>query len=273
MSKAEIQPGKRSDISIPKQITRKLTSAVLGHTVLRYEETDNDHSVDKAEGLLNQGHGLIVVINHFSRPDPPYAVEIIFDHPTMGKKEIVVPIAVHVDNFLFHLLGRADGFTPMPIVTKNSVKRERYQDREVNEGMKEYLTKSIDSLKEGKIVVIAPQGERQDNLGQPNNPTIGTLMKKATTADLENYAFLFIGFGIKGIDDYSKKRGFNLLDKYTATIGACLTREEVMAKATTLMEEAQEGAGDVSRKPKNPFRFVDGVIYAELRKVVPPNYR
>lgn len=273
MSKAEIQPGKGPDISFPTLITRRLTSAALRHTVLRYEETDNDHSVDKAEGLLNKGHGLIVVINHFSRPDPPYAVQIIFDHSIMGKKEIVVPIAVHVDNFLFHLLGKVDDFTPMPIVTGNTVKRKKYQHREVNEGMSEYLGKSIDSLKEGKIVVIAPQGERQGNLGQPNKTTIGTLMRKATAADLENYAFLFIGFGIKGIDDYSKKKGLNLLDKYTANIGACLTSEEVMAKATILMEEAQEGAGDVSRKPKSPFRFVDRVIYDELRKVVPPSYR
>src|ERR1035437_2597814 len=134
----------------------------------------------------------------------------------MDKKGIVVPIAVHMDNPLFHFLGKMTGVTLKPIVTKNTLKKEKYENRKLNDGMDGYLDKSISSLKEGKVVVLAPQGERMSHLGQPSNLAIRTLMKQAAKADLENYAFLFIGFEIKGITDYSKKNvgGFNLSKQY-----------------------------------------------------------
>lgn len=254
MGNVEMEVRKESNIGPLKQVVRKLITAALSHTVLRSETTDCDHSIDRAKEVLRSGNGLIVIINHFSLKDPPLAVNEVFHNTIMGSKKIIIPIASHMDKRLYHLLGEMTGVTFKPIVTENTMKKGKNNGRKSNDGMMEYLAKSIKILEEGGIVVLAPQGTRMSQLGQPDKSTVGAFMAAAERKSFDRYAFLFIGFGIKGVTDYSKKRGLNLLKKYTANIGACLTSEEILARAG------------------GKFRNVDQVIFEELRKIVPDNY-
>lgn len=256
MARAEIETGKASDINLFERAGRKVAVVVLS-PVFRSERTDNDHGIDKAKEVLRQGNGLIIIINHFSLKDPPLAINEVLRHTEMSNKKVISPVAYHMDKKLYHWLGKMIGVTLKPIVTKNTVKEGKNNGRELNDGMKEYSSGAIRLLKEGGIVILAPQGTRMSHLGQRDNPTVGTLMATARRNGLENFAFLFIGFSIEGVDDYSGKkvRGFNPLRKYGINIGACLTSEEMLTRA----------GGD--------FRNVDAVIFEELRKVVPSNYR
>lgn len=264
-----VEIGKAANVGFLKHVARELTTAALRPTVLRSEVTDNDHSIDRAKAILRDGNGLIVVINHFSLKDPLLAVIEVFRNTIMGSRKIITPIAYHMDRSIFRKIGGVNGVTFMSIVTKNTMKEGKNNDRKLNDGMLEYIAKSVELLKRGGIVVLAPQGTRMSHLGQPDNLTVGTFMAAAKKNELENYAFLFIGFGIKGVDDYSKKREFNLFEKYIVNIGACLTSEEVLTEAEKMAEES----GETLKKLRSPLRFVDKVVYKKLREIVPQNYK
>lgn len=236
---------------------RKLTVAALS-PVFRSEKTDNANGIEKAKELLKKGYGLIVVINHFSLKDPPLAINEVFLHREMGSKKVIAPIAYHMDNTLYHKLGKLIGVVLKPIVTENTVREGKNNGHELNEGKREYLDECIKLLKKGGVVVLAPQGTRMPYLGQPDKPIIGMIMAKAKKGGVERFAVLFMGFSIEGVDDYSDKkvRGFNPFKKYSVNIGACLTNQELMEK---------EAGGNI--------RAVDKIVYEELSKIVPINYR
>lgn len=270
----EARTRKESDIDLFRYGARKLADATISPRVFKSELTDSGRSIDKAREALGNNKGVIFIINHLSERDPAQIVREIFHDKGMGRKKIIAPIAVHHDHLWLHAAGKLLGVTLKPIVTENTRKEQRYRDRKLNEGKAEYSTESIEGLKKGRIVVLAPQGERMPKLGHPQfkNLVIGTLMALAKKNKLDNYAFLFIGIGIKGVDDYSdgkRIKGFNPSDVYTLNIGTFLTNEDVLAQATRLATETAV----ISKKPENPLRFVDQVIFEELRKVVPDAYK
>lgn len=248
--------GKTANIGFFEQVGRKLATGTLSHTILRSETTDTNHNIDRAKELLRAGNGLIVVINHFSIKDPPLAANEVFHHREMGNKRLIAPIAYHMDSPWYHSLGKLIGFSLAPIVTENTVRVGKNGGLAQGEGTNSYVAKSLDLLRDGGVVILAPQGSRKGHLGQPER-TVSMLMLTAKRKKIENISLLFLGFGIRGVDDYSDKkvRGFNPFKKYDINVGACLTKEELIGKA----------AGD--------FRNVDKVVFEELRKVVPPNYR
>lgn len=249
-----VEAGKAANIDLKHKIGRIITATVLS-PVLRSETTDTNGSIEKAKDVLKRGQGLMIIINHFSGKDPIQAIREVFRYPVMNDKKVIAPIAVHTDNPMVHFVGKITDTAPKPIVTQKTIDAGKNNGRPLNDGMKEYLEDSINLLKKGGIVVLAPQGTRMPHLGQPNSPTIGTLMAAAKRNKLENFAFLFIGFGMKDVDDYSKKTKLNPRDRYTVNIGSLLMSEEILARA------------------EGKFKNVDAVIYDELRKAVPENYK
>ncbi len=256
MVKAEAEKG--ANIGFLKHVVRKITTTTLSSTILRSETFNNHHGIDKAKEALRQGFGLIVIINHFSLKDPPLTINEIFKHNVMGSKKITAPIAYHVDKPSYHEVGKLIDVTFSPIVTENTVKKGKHDGREKSEGKQEYLNASLDILRLGGIVILAPQGERKGTLGEPNESIIvGTIIAYAKKRRIEKFAFLFMGLGIEGVNDYSEKkvRGLNLFKKYNINIGACLTNQELMKKA----------GGN--------YREVGRIVYEELDKIVPSNYK
>ena len=224
---------------------------------LRAETTDEYHSFDKAKKILKEGNGLIIVINHFSQKDPFQAIREIFYHRVTDSKKLIAPNAYHMDHKVLHYLAPALDVTRKMIVTRNTVDEGKNNGLELNYGKKEYYADSINLLRKGGILLLAPQATRMPNLGQPHNRAAGGILKFARESECTNFAFLFMGIGIKGIDDYSteKIRGLNLFKKYTVNIGSCLTSKEIL------------------KKVGGNFSNVEGIIYEELRKVVPPSYK
>lgn len=272
MAKTETQAGKAADVGFFKHAARELTIAALRPTVLRSKTIDNNHSIDRAKEILRNGKGLIVIINHFSLKDPPQAVSEVLHHTVMGSKKIITPIAYHMNSGILRKILNIYGVTLKPIVTNNTVKEGKSNGHELNDGMAEYFSESMELLKEGGIIVLAPQGTRMSHLGEPDpkNLAIGALMAATKKNGIGNKcAIVVMGLGIKGVDDYSQKKEVNLFSKYTVNIGACLTFEEVLAEAEKMAEES----GETLKKLRDPLRFVDKVVYRELRKIVPDNYK
>ena len=268
---ANIEAGRGSNISFPKQIVRKVAVTILS-SFLRSETINNPDSIDKAEKILKSGHGLIIVINHFSKKDAPQLLNVIFRNKTMANREIVAPLAYHANPPINQAIGKMLNVIPMSIVTQSTMDKGKNRGKELGDGLTDYFKKAIESLRKPGIVGLTPQGSRESNLGkQFNHPAVGTFMMTAERKHLDDYGVLFIGFGIKGANDYSKEKvgKFNLLKKSTVKIGACLTNKEILERAAKLAEAAKE----ISGKRESLFRFVDTIIHEELLKVVPDAYK
>ena len=268
MIRAETEPRRPSDVNGKEYAARVKWSRRLRH-VLRTEVIDNASSLELAEEVSRRNDGLVVVFTHFSRIDPVHTILVMVKQEEIGRKNFLVPIALHQDRHIFHKLGNETAIKLIPIVTENTLKRDGYKNRKPNEGGREYLNEAADSIRKGEVVFVSAQGEREPHLGQPEKPTMGLFMRKMKLSGIENYSILFVGFEIKGTEDYSKKKGFNFLNRYTANIGACLSSKTILERATGMAREAEK----ISEKPANPFKHVDRVIYEELNKVVPPEYR
>lgn len=259
MARAETENrvGKEANIGFPRRVLRILTTAIVSPTVLRTKTIDDDHSIDKVKEVLRRGDGVVVILNHFSLGEAPRAGNVFFHHFETGSKEVVAPIASHVDKSITRNLLKLIGVNLMPINTKNSLNEDKNNDRELGKGKNEYLEASLDTLKRGGIVILPPQGTRQENLGQPEKRNIAALTLAARINNVNDFFFLFMGFEIEGVDNYSDKkvRGFNLPKKYKLHIGPCIAKDELMAKA----------GGKLSG--------VDRAAYEELRKLIPENLR
>lgn len=268
---ANVETGKRPSISFSAQIARRIAAIALS-PVLRSEITNNPDAIDKAEKILESGHGLLIISSHFSKRDGPQLLDLIFRNKMMANKKMIAPFAYHMNPLIYRVIGKLLNVTPMSIVTQSTIDKGKNNGKKLGDGLTDYFTKAVESLREPEIVGLTPQGSRERSLGkQFKYPAVGTFMMTAERKHLDNYGVLFIALGIKGANDYSEKKAgnFNLLKKYTVNIGACLTNKEILERATILAKAEEE----ISKKPETPFRFVDSVIHEELRKIVPDAYK
>ena len=264
------------DVSIPVRGARWFARRVVERPLqLRIEQDHNNqerNGLPKAEGLSKDGHGIVVVFNHFSARDPVEILDFIFGNPVMRHKPVLSPVA-------YHMYTDREGFweTPgefldisfCPIVTEETMKLGRNKGYPLGYGMKEYFEGAVTTLQKGGIVMAAPQGTRREFLGDSTKPIIGTLIaqtdhkkKKFIETDheykkLDSYGLLFVGLGIKDANDYQKQNvgGLNPFKEYQLTIGPTFTKKEVM--------DAVGGE----------YREVDPWVFEQLNKIVPTVYR
>lgn len=251
MTNVEAKP---SHVNLLHQISRKVVSLPF-----RSEMDTQAKGLIRARGLVQDGYGLIIAFNHMSKGDPPQVIaNVVFKDNVLSKKPIVLPIALHENKIRFKVLQGMTNGKLMPIVTQSTIDLEKNKGRELNDGLKEYLNEAVAALGRGEIVLIAPQGTRQSSLGNPEKPAIGTLLASAARQKINRFALLVVGVGIRGASSYEKEDvgGLNLGKKYILRPGECFTYEEIMKHESVQGKHGQ----------------VDNLVFAELRKVVPPVY-
>jgi len=255
---------KEANTNIFSQGAREAASAVLTPKFLKYEITDEHNTLKKAEEVLKANHGLIVVTNHFSEQDSPRLIDAIFQNKTMGKKKLILPVAMHMDNPLYHLAGGILGVSLMPIVTQSTIDKGLNEGHPKNYGFGKYIDKATNGLKKGEIVSFFPQGTRRPKLGQPdpNNLALGPLMAKCR--NLPESAVLIATLGIKGITDYSQNK---LKGEYIINLISCLTFAQILTRAKEIAQRPE----NLANKTK-ALRFADQVVFEELAEGAPEGY-
>lgn len=238
-------------------LARKSIAEILRSRVFKYEMIDDNGSLAEAEKLSEEGYSIIVAYSHADTGEPPRAAEIVIHSAVMGHKKIITPIAQHMDKKLYHVLGKIIDVTFETIVTDNSVKND--SSAIARKGNKKYLKVTTDGMGKGKVILLAPQQERLPYLGKPKR-AVRAIMDGAEEKNYKKYAFLIIGF-----DRLNNS-------KYAARVGACLTREQVLEKATIKAREVRKNT-KIEMPLKFVLKFVDEVIFEELRKVVPDDYK
>jgi hypothetical protein len=205
-----------------------------------------------------------VATTHFNEKDSPSLIEAIFQNKTMGKKKLIIPVALHMDHPVYHLFGGILGVSLMPIVTQSTIDKGLNEGHPKNYGFGKYIDKSAKGLEKGQIVDLFIQGTRKPKLGQPDpdNLALAPLVAKGRN-DPEN-AVLFVALGVKGITDYSQEK---IKGTYTVNLISCLTFAEILTRAKEIAQRPE----NLANKTKI-LRFVDQVGFDELAKRVPEGY-
>lgn len=231
---------------------------------LNYELIDNAGAMLQAKEVLSQGKGLVIGFPHFSKRDGliygNYALHV-------GQRQripLVLPMALHqYDDFKPALLAVSrlcDGMI-CPIVIDDTVKREKYKDLPIGQGMKEYLISASKAIQEGGIVALSLQGGRKASLGEPV-PALSTLLEFLFRRGVDNYAVHFVGITPKTTLD---PEGFEDLDGWNFSM-----RYTVRPGKTYLFENLREVFGLTQA---SEYAQLDAWGYQELAGLVQDSYR
>lgn len=215
-----------------------------------------DHGLVKAEQLLWEGRGLAIVLLHHSRRDPFEALKITLFNPVMRERRIIVPIAYH------HALPGLDqlanwlGGGVYPVVTPRTIEKMGDRAPDPRPALEAYMDDSLTTLKDGGIVVFAPQIERQPSLGEPNI-ALRYLERRARRKGVTDFGLMFISPwpGEEGPFDYEQGSGWNFRTEWVVLAGPTLTLQEAG-------EEAKRSFAN----------NLDAWAFNQLAQIAPPGY-
>jgi hypothetical protein len=233
------------------------TGASLGSLVLRCRLVDEEGGWSRAESLLEQGYGLIALMNHFSVRDAPQALALLARSRVMRQRPYIAPAASHqvaVYEGLVRFFTALFAIELCPVVTPfrgpNGTSRE-----EIRANNNAYRARTAAVLQEGGLMLLAPQAHRSPRLGTPRGRAVAKLLEQFSPRSTPHVALLFMGLGIPGVTDYAREQvgGLNLAKRYEARIGATFTVEEAL-------------------KAQPDLDAIDDWVFAQLRTVVPRSY-
>ena len=218
-------------------------------------------SLNRAQELVKEGYGLIIIFPHFSMRDAVDMMGFTARQPVFIERLITSPIARHIfDSLRFIIdpvtkIGSIDMYPVVNEDTKTKKKhREKYKDVPEGEGMRPYLRAAVKTLKEGGIVPVAVQTGRRSHLYENGiKKSLSGLARMVGREGFKKYAVLFVGLEHPGIEDYAtEEEKFNPFKKYRVNVGRLFTAEQI----------AQLAVEDI-----------DVWAYSQLEPFVPKQYR
>ncbi|GEM_PF-2558512 len=215
---------------------------------------------DEFQGLVDagkvakDGDGLLIVINHYSLLDGPAAFMYVASKiPTMLDRPWLAPTARHISD-VTKLLNQMFGtqIDIKPIVTRSTLRKQKFVNHQLNDGLFAYLRGAAKTFKDGGIVVLAPQGTRMPYLKEPGGYDIAmkSLMELTTRMGVNNIGVLPVGLGLSGVKDYTGYSGLNVRRQHEVIVGPLAMKNS---------------DPDITTQP-------DLWAFGQLKKLVPENY-
>jgi len=251
-----------------RETRRKITVGTL-EMFFPYKSNETKDSLCQVDKMLESGYGMVFVINHFSMRDFFSVMEKLFlESKQLVKKDFLIPIAQHQNenSILAELVSMGD-VTLSPIVTKETKKKEAeiisrgksvpWEMHEEGFGNKQYITNSTQTLKDGGVVIVAPQGSRRSSWEPFENRSISALVVSTLRSKVEKVGFTYLGLEMLGSQNYDGASGFNIFKKYKINMSNPITREQLIdsakQKGTSLEQEVYNSMLDLvppAYKPK-----------------------
>lgn len=238
----------------PRVAIRRIASR-LAFVVFPCRHFVKARHVTQVETILEQGNGLIVLMNHFSMRDALQVSAWLFRIRVASRRSIVAPVAFHQNSAIVRFLADMIAIILCPIVTSRTIELDIGEKRR-GTGIRDYLNTAVDTLKDGGIVLIAPQGSRKSQLGGPVGHPVGNIISRARRKGVHNFGILCFGLGMPGVVSYDKNSvgGSNLFRRFELRVGQ-----------PYYAGEAVEVAGGID--------LLDAWIFEELAELVPDVYR
>ncbi len=201
------------------------------HAPARVEIVQN--GLARADELLEQGWGLVMPFTHFCGRD---IFEMVLRPFALNSALITRPIVVGVEWSHFwgvsipRFSGWLGGFTLVPIVTEDTIKKRKNFDSQhkalpLGHGTFEYLTLARRALKEGGAVFVSPQQGRRPSLELSSKEPMKFLLGREN--DLQKVGIMFVGLSLQGEVDYSRRTFMNVGKTFDVRLGPTLTKEEL----------------------------------------------
>jgi len=217
---------------------------------------------EKAEQLNRENYGIIIAHMHASKGDPPRVLERIFLSPTLGRREVFAPIAMHQLKGWHRPVGAPIGVQVFPVFTpetqtlaqKSPVLAKKLKDKYgidvadsrllrviTTEHTRQYIDQAILLLQKAGVEMVAPQGHREETLTTMTT-AIESVVKRALDKNIHNIAVLFVGYDIKDVQNYGDKnrKNYNFFQTYRFHDGKCLTVDELFTKANGNLKKLRE---------------------------------
>ncbi|MEK7533727.1 MAG: hypothetical protein AAB600_00155 [Patescibacteria group bacterium] len=229
----------------------------------------------RAEELNKEGYGIIIAHMHANKGDSARVIGRTFRSSTFSRREVFIPNGIHQHKGWYKPVGTPIHVQVFPIFTKetgrlaneDTVLARKLIDEygidmtdpqllKVIAGYtKQYTDHAIPLLQRAGIEIVAPQGHREEAFTTMTT-AIESIVKRALQQKIHNIAVLFVGYDIKGVQNYAdeKIKNYNLFRRYRFHDGKCLTVDELI----------KEAGGNYIKLSK--------IIRGEMQATVPPEY-
>jgi len=289
------------EISLGTQAWRTVARVVTYPFFKRWFNHGPESQFSRAEDLAEDGYGTVVNTSHFGKSDMPIDISRVFASPVLGRREVLLPIAIHQFKEWYVPVGRLLGIELAPIITPDSleyvkthpgkeqkfmnyIKTELLKDEErdleetissrliITKLLRRYIDRGIVTLGRGGAVIMATQGERCANLNPDTyTSSLSLLLGRANEVQppLENIAVTSVGLGLRGVitgpvRSYEGRNGYNFSKIHEVNEGSTMTKREIEKRA----QEPEV----IERARERKLRPVDEVGYEELARIVPLAY-
>lgn len=229
----------------------------------------------RAEQLNKEDYGIIIAYMHANKGDSLHVIGRTFLSPIFGRREIFLPNAMHRHRDWYGHAGDTIHLQVFPIFTPET-RRSAQEDpalakrlkskyriditdpkllRIIAHHTKQYINQAILLLQRAGVGIVAPQGHREETLTTMTT-AIESIVKRAQQQDIHNIAVLFVGYDIKGVQDYGHKKNenYNFFRTHRFHDGKCIT-----------LDELNKEAGGNLRK-------LNEIIRREMQVTVPAEY-
>lgn len=221
------------------------------------EVIDEYQSMNQMASMSREGLGFMVASNHFCRDDFKRTLAILLSQDALAKKRVAIALGLHEFD-TYAPFAEAAGIDVFPVTTQGTIDTLGPKAPPLGTGMEEFMGAAVETLKQGNLVILAPQGGRRPRMSRSEGRIIQTLFGDAEDEDVE-FGVLFSGIGIKGHGDYMN-RDYHYGETFVLRLGRVYTNSELIA--------AIEGTSDSQR-----LRKVDAFWEEQTRLLVPEEYR
>lgn len=221
------------------------------------EVIDEHRSLDRMKYLLGLGLGFMVTSNHFCRDDFKRTFAKLLGEKELEQKRVAIALGLH-EFKTYEPFATATGIKVFPVTTQGTIDAIGSKAPPLGTGMEEFMGGALETLKQGNLVVMAPQGGRRPRLTRSEGRILQTLFADAEDEDVE-FGILFSGIGIKGGGDYTN-RDYHPGETFVLKFAEVYTNEELIA--------AIDGDSDSQK-----IRKVDAFWESQTRLLVPEEYR
>lgn len=227
--------GNRAGLAWPQTFLRRAVSRSL-EPIWPHTTEHQGNGLVRAQELLAEGCGIVVLINHFSLRDAQEVLkDIIFSQPVFRERFMTAPIAAHQSNVFLGLAASAFGVNVYPVVNEHSIRNGHAPASRKGEGVLQYLSEAAENLARGGVVLLAPQAGREPSLHPIRTRTVEFFSKQMQRRHVANIGYLLVGLGIVGETDYAAQRvrGHNLGKTFAVKIGETYLQNELVELSAT----------------------------------------
>jgi hypothetical protein len=224
--------------------------------LVKHEYEIDPEGEAKAEGMINNGQGMMIVANHPTKMDGPEETAYAWRNRLMVEREISAPVALHqyplawALNFLCKTEMNLD-----PVLTEHTAKILPILKKYVGWGNDKYVANGIRVLKAGGIMPFFPQAGRTPHIGDKKTIALEYFFRKTTKQELDDFGLITMGISVLGMAP-EKAKGLNFGHTYLIKTGQTYTKYEL-----------------IEIKNRKQVRSVDEVIWKEIERLVTEEFK